>query len=144
MAKELREGDCPENEKKFIFCSETGKNCSTCKGNCCRYVITSLDKPKKIKDFDEFRWFVAHKNINIFVDGKNDWNLEFLTPCEFLNEENRCEIYDKRPKICRNFSVEDCPHHNEYSEKYTFTSLSELEDYIENVWKKAHPLKNKK
>jgi len=112
------------------------KDCSTCKGNCCRYVVIEIDKPKKLKDFEYIKWYVCHKNVNVFVEEDGLWNLEFITPCEYLDKNNRCKIYDKRPQICRDFTVKECPHHNFYEEKYTFTCLKELEDYIENVWKK--------
>jgi Fe-S-cluster containining protein len=130
------EGVCPENEKSLMMNSTEGKDCSACKGNCCRYVITEIDKPESLEDFEEIKWFVAHKNVNVFVDEDGTWNLEFLTPCEFLGEDNLCKIYEKRPEICREFSVDECPHHNEYAEKHTFNCLKDVEDYIENVWKK--------
>jgi len=144
----LMEGECPECEKHLMENYEcgkettsrsmfpAGKDCSSCNGACCRYVIVEIDKPEKLEDFEEIKWYVSHKNINVFVDEEDDWDIEFITPCEFLGENNLCQIYEKRPKICREFSVNDCPHHNEYIEKHTFTNLEELENFIKNVWKK--------
>jgi len=135
--EDLQEGECPENEKELMACSEPGKDCSSCKGNCCRYVVIEIDKPETLEDLDFVKWYVCHKNVNVFVDDDNEWHVEFLTPCEFLGEDNLCQIYEKRPQICRDFSVDECPHHNEYIEKHTFTCLKDVEDFIENVWKPA-------
>lgn len=110
------------------------KDCSTCNGACCRYIVTEIDSPEEVEDFEEIKWYVAHKNVNVFVDEEDAWHLEFLTPCEHLGEDNLCKIYEKRPKICRDFSVDECPHHNHYSEKYTFNKISDIEDFITNVW----------
>lgn len=146
--EELQEGECPENEKHLMENCETGKattsrsmfpagkDCFSCNGACCRYVVVEIDKPEELVDFDEIKWYVAHKNINVFVDEEGDWHIEFITPCEYLGEDNLCKIYEKRPQICRDFSVEDCPHHNEYIEAHTFTCLEDVEKFIENVWKK--------
>jgi uncharacterized protein len=140
--EELNEGECPENEKGLMSCSELGKDCSTCKGNCCRYVVIEMDAPKELDDFDVIKWYVVHKNVNIFVDEEDTWHIEFITPCEHLGEDNLCQIYEKRPQICRDFSVDECPHHNEYHEKHTFTNLEDLEKYIEEVWKLAQKKKD--
>lgn len=40
------------------------------------------------------------------IDEDNDWVLQQL-PCPFLEQDNRCAIYDHRPKACREF-----PHTN--------------------------------
>jgi Fe-S-cluster containining protein len=112
------------------------KNCSNCDGKCCKYVVIQIDNPETLEDFENIKWFLCHKNVNVFVDEDNDWHVEFLTPCEFLGENNLCGIYDKRPAICREYAQDECPFHNEYSEKYTFNSLEDLEGYIKNVWKK--------
>lgn len=138
MENELQEGECPENEKHLMEGCETGKDCSSCKGNCCRYVVIEIDKPEKLEDFDIIKWYVCHKNVNVFVEEEGAWNIEFLTPCEHLGEDNLCQIYEKRPQICRDFSVDECPHHNEYIELHSFHSLDEIENYIENVWKPEH------
>jgi Fe-S-cluster containining protein len=112
------------------------KNCSNCEGKCCKYVVVEIDKPTNLDYFEAIKWFVCHKNINVFVsEGK--WYIEFLTPCEFLDKNNLCKIYDKRPQICRDYHVDECTFYNDYKEKYTFTNLKEIEDYIENVYKKS-------
>lgn len=40
------------------------------------------------------------------IDEDRDWVLQQL-PCIFLGEDNRCSIYDVRPKACREFPHTD-------------------------------------
>lgn len=50
------------------------------------------------------------------IDEENDYVLQTL-PCTFLNSDNRCSIYEHRPKACREF-----PHTN----RKKFHQLSQL------------------
>jgi len=135
--EELKEGECPENEVELMNCPDHCKDCSSCNGACCRYVVIELDAPKELEDFDIIKWYVCHKNVNVFVEEDGAWNVEFITPCEHLGEDNLCKIYEKRPQICRDFSVDECPYHNVYNELHSFRCLQDLEDYIEKFWKPA-------
>ncbi|MAG10878.1 zinc/iron-chelating domain-containing protein [Candidatus Pacearchaeota archaeon] len=109
------------------------RDCGNCDGKCCRYVALEIDKPTDLEDFENIKWYVCHENVNVFVDIDGKWFIEFLTPCEFLGRNNECNIYDKRPKICREYSQEDCLFHNDdYGEKYTFKIVKDVEDYIKN------------
>lgn len=42
----------------------------------------------------------------LHIDEDRDWVLQQL-PCIFLGEDNRCSIYDVRPKACREFPHTD-------------------------------------
>ena len=105
-------------------------NCEKCDARCCKYVAVEIDKPETKEDFEDIKWFVCHKNVNVFVDEDDEWYVEFLSPCEFLGEDNLCTNYENRPKICRRYSQDECTFYNDYKEKYTFTCLKEIEDYI--------------
>ncbi len=119
--------------------------CENCPALCCKYVSIEIDVPEDLDDFENIKWYVIHKNINVYVDEDDEWYIEFLTPCEYLREDNKCSVHEeftenpeiKRPKICKEYSAEECPFHNEYKEKYTFTKIQDVEDYIENIYKKG-------
>lgn len=113
-------------------------DCSKCDGKCCKYIVIEIDAPEEEKDFENIKWYVAHKNISVFTDDEKEWFIEFSTPCEHLTEKGLCGIYDKRPNICKEYSPEECTFHNEYSQKYTFAKIEDVEEYIKNVWKKKN------
>ena len=112
--------------------------CSQCNAECCKYVALEIDCPEKLKEFEDIKWYVAHKNINVYVDEDYVWHIEFSTPCEHLNlKTNNCKIYSRRPEICKDFSQEECPFHNEYEERYVFKKIKDVEKYIGDVFNKG-------
>jgi len=117
---------------------EKTKSCEHCNANCCKYVVIELDTPKTIKDFENIKWYVAHKNVNVFIEDDGSWNVEFLTPCSHLNSKtNKCTNYEHRPKICREYDHDECTFHNIYKEEFTFKSIKDVDDYVEKVFKKG-------
>lgn len=116
--------------------------CLVCLADCCKEVAVAINPPKSKADWDEIKWLVAHKNVSVYKDFENDWLVEFVTPCEKLNEQNRCTIYKKRPSICKDHSFENCiktdPHN--YS-KILFKNLEDVEKYLKK--KNFKWLKNK-
>ncbi len=117
--------------------------CKNCEGKCCKYVVLEIDTPESLEDFENIKWYVAHENVNVFVDEENCWNIEFLTPCKHLGKNSECLVYETRPKICREYSQDECPFYNEYKEKYSFSCIEDVEKYIEEVFKKKKSVKNK-
>ncbi len=110
--------------------------CDECGGRCCKYVAIEIDKPTTKTDYDHIRWYLVHENVNVFVDHDNKWHIEFRTPCEFQDENNRCSIYSKRPKICREHCDEEgsCEFYDTPYSMY-FSEAREFEKYLERKGK---------
>lgn len=107
--------------------------CDKCGGSCCSYVTVELDKPASKSDYDSIRWYLAHQNVNVFVDHSRTWFVEFRTPCDKMNSDNRCTIYKTRPSICRdhgNFEG-SCEYYASPYREY-FSTVKEFEKYLEN------------
>ncbi len=117
--------------------------CGLCLADCCKEVAVSINSPKTKKDWDEIKWLVAHKNIQVFKDFENDWLVEFFTPCEKLDTKNRCTIYKKRPYICKNHPADNCikTDPDKYY-KVLFKNFEDVEKYLKEKNKKS--LKRKK
>jgi len=81
--------------------------CEHCLAACCRYIALPLDKPTTVRDFDDIRWYLMHQGISVFVE-EGDWYVQFQTRCKNLGMDNRCEIYDSRPQICRTYEPGEC------------------------------------
>ena len=109
-------------------------NKTLCDGcdECCRHVAVEIDKPTTKNDFENIKWYVAHKNVNVYVDWDNDWHIEFMTPCDHLNQITKlCKIYRERPKICREYSQVDCVRHSDgTAEKYYFKNLADIKKHL--------------
>jgi len=115
----------------------TSKTCDGCKGDCCKYVAMEIDTPEDLEDFEYIKWYVMHKNVQVYVEEDGTWNIEFLTPCEHLDENNLCTLYEKRPKICKEYAHDECTFHNEYNEVFSLKKLEDVENYIEKIFKKG-------
>lgn len=113
------------------------KSCEGCDGKCCRYVAMEIDTPETLEDFENIKWYVCHKNVYVYVEEDGTWNIEFESRCKFLDENNLCSIYKNRPKICREYSQDECPFHNEYKEIFRFESIEDVDNYIKKIFNKG-------
>jgi len=88
-----------------------------------------LDTPRTKHDFENLRWYLAHRETKIYVD-KRKWFLEVHTPCRYL-KDHACTIYEKRPVICREHETKDCEYwHDEFHHDHYFHALEELDAYL--------------
>jgi Fe-S-cluster containining protein len=87
-----------------------GVLCEHCTGLCCRYIALPIDKPESKKDFDDVRWYLLHGGVTIFVED-GEWYINIETTCRHLQPDNRCGIYETRPKVCRDYSTDNCEYH---------------------------------
>ena len=72
--------------------------CKKC-GKCCRLIDLWLSK-KPPKDWH--RWVNLHEKARIIREGK-DWYLRLELKCSKL-KNNRCSIYNNRPKLCKEYN----------------------------------------
>lgn len=136
MKKKIK-GQIKENVNKL-------DDCISCQGKCCKHVALEIDTPTCKRDYDNIRWYLMHENIYVFKDEDGSWTLEFLTKCKNLNEDFMCSIYQKRPKLCREYPGKDlrCEYiGDDLPYEKLFTCPEDLEQYLENrnidwKWKK--------
>jgi Fe-S-cluster containining protein len=105
--------------------------CDKCTSLCCRYFALPIETPRTREDYDDIRWYLCHKDISVFVED-GDWYLSVSRRCRHLAEEDfRCLIYDRRPKICRKYKHKDCDFvPGEYEYELHFASDKEMDEYI--------------
>ena len=124
--------------------------CDKCTGLCCRYFALPIETPEDWGDFDDIRWYLCHKDITVFVED-GDWYLNVKNRCNHLTDgDYKCDIYDKRPKICRGYRTADCDLTGEdYDFELHFTNDHQMEEYMkikfgDNVLEKLKPKKKRK
>lgn len=107
------------------------KLCDQCTGLCCRYIAFPIETPEKEEDFDDIRWYLCHEDISVFVED-GDWYVNVKNKCKYLSEEDyKCQIYSKRPAICRKFEADGCEFDSdEYGYELHFTDDKQMEEYI--------------
>jgi Fe-S-cluster containining protein len=105
--------------------------CEKCTGLCCRYFALPIETPEDKGDYDDIRWFLCHEDITVFVED-GDWYINIKNKCKHLSEkDHRCKIYDKRPRICREYNHSDCDFvEGEYDYELHFVNDMQMEEYI--------------
>lgn len=112
---------------------ENSKNMDLCKGcnSCCNYVTVEIETPETKDDFDEIIWYINHKNIVVYLDVDDIWNIDFETPCIQMTEKGLCGIYNERPDICREYSQDECIRYGEGEiSKVMFKTKEDVVDYV--------------
>ncbi|MBT4191808.1 MAG: hypothetical protein HOE11_00720 [Candidatus Diapherotrites archaeon] len=105
--------------------------CFDCGALCCKGVAVPISTPRSKSDWDEIRWLVAHERVQVFKDHENDWLVEFMTPCEKLDEKDACKVYSIRPKICRDHEHDECVKNGEEAyHKIIFRHLEDVDAYL--------------
>ena len=122
--------------------------CKKCTGLCCRYMALPIETPEDREDYDDIRWYLCHENVAVFVED-GDWYMNVKNKCKYLSEDDyRCLIYDKRPKICRGYKHNDCElTDGEYDYELHFTDAEQMAEYMKIKFdnnKKEKPKRSKK
>ena len=103
--------------------------CEHCLAACCRYIALPLDKPTTKRDYDDIRWYLMHQGISVYVED-GDWYVQFQTRCKNLGVDNRCGIYESRPKICREYEPGECDYAGgTYGYDNLFTHPQQIDEY---------------
>lgn len=102
--------------------------CDYCTAKCCRYFALSIDTPRTFSDFEYLRWYLLHGQASLFVEGTT-WYLLVHTVCKHLGEDNRCGIYETRPKICQDYSTDQCEYDDFYTYERYFETPEQIEEY---------------
>ena len=106
--------------------------CEYCTGKCCRYFALPIDTPESRKDYDYVRWYVLHGKTSIFCED-GDWYLMVHADCDHLLADNRCGIYETRPKICREYSTDNCEYEDDHTYERYWETAEQLAEYAEAV-----------
>lgn len=105
--------------------------CEHCTGVCCKYIALPIEEPESDSDFEDVRWYLLHEGVSIFIED-GDWYINVTTTCRHLQPDNRCGIYETRPKICRTYSTDNCDYHSgDYGWEAHFTCPEHLD-----AWRK--------
>jgi len=101
--------------------------CETCKGLCCRYFCFQIDEPDDYEEFEDVRWYLYHEGVSVHIDEDGDWFIQIANPCNALDENYRCTVYEDRPLICRGYSTENCEVlDDDYGYQEEFTAPEQL------------------
>ncbi len=104
------------------------QNCLPAK--CCTYFALEVDEPDTRKDFEAMLWQVAHQGVSFYIYRKA-WYMMVDSVCGFLRPDNKCAIYETRPYICREHSIDNCEYTGgDYGFTEHFHTYDEFRNWI--------------
>ncbi len=112
-------------------------DCLECDGECCKRLAIDIDLPETEEDFEDFKWYLYHKNVSVYQDEDGDWCVQFETQCKHLDEKGMCKIYKNRPPVCKKYSSEECEMNNEDECKEFFEKPEDVDRYVEKLKKEG-------
>lgn len=118
------------------------KTCKECGARCCKYFAFEIDKPTSYQEFENIRWYLAHKDVTVHIDVEGDWYIAISNRCNNLDRNNRCKDYKNRPLICRTYNVGSCDfEQGDYEYLALFTKPEQIQEYAR---KKLGPARYKR
>ena len=102
--------------------------CIECSAKCCRNLAMMILKPRSQTDIQEVKWYLHFDTVNVFIRNHR-WYVLVEGNCIYLDENNMCTIYDRRPDRCRRHPASDCEMTGDYYD-VLITTPEELEDYL--------------
>ncbi len=102
--------------------------CEDCNAECCRYVTVELAEPKEEADWDEIKWYLMHEGVIVYKDLDDEWQIEIKSKCKHL-KGTKCDIYDKRPNVCREHLTDECDANPGEFSKVLFRKPEDVDAY---------------
>ncbi|NIO40473.1 MAG: YkgJ family cysteine cluster protein, partial [Burkholderiales bacterium] len=92
-----------------------------------------IDTPETFDDFEFIRWYLLHEGASVFTEDET-WYLLVHTVCKHLQGDNRCGIYQTRPKICRDYSTKNCEYEDDWTYDQYFETPEQVQEYCEALF----------
>jgi len=102
--------------------------CNDCPALCCHDLVMPIEKPKTDQDVEELKWELQYDTVRCFVRSHR-WYRLVKGRCIYLDRNNRCKIYARRPKRCREHKPPDCEFFGEFYD-VMITTPEELDEYL--------------
>ena len=107
--------------------------CTSCAAKCCRYFALPIDTPTTWKDFDSIRWFLLHDRVDGVPRRRH-----VVSSGPYGVPAPRCgasaaRFMQARPKICRDYSTNDCEYRNDWVYDRYLETPEQVEEYAEAV-----------
>lgn len=106
--------------------------CNHCTGKCCRYFSLPIETPVGHAGFDTIGLYLAHGQTLVYVEN-GTWYLVVMTRCQYLLRDNRCAVYFNRPRICREYTTDECEYDNDWSFEQVFESPAQVAEFADAV-----------
>ena len=90
-------------------------DCLHCGAKCCHDLVRPINKPRTADDVDEMKWELQYDVVRVFIRSHR-WYRIIHARCLYLDDHDRCTIYDRRHWRCRQMKPPECEHFGDYWE----------------------------
>ena len=102
--------------------------CIKCPAPCCRDLAMMITKPRTRAEIDDLKWHLHYNTVSVAIRNYR-WYLTIKGKCIYLDRNNMCKIYAKRPLKCRQHLPPDCEKFDSWYD-VLISRPEELEDYL--------------
>ena len=102
--------------------------CLDCPAYCCHDMAMMIPKPQTRSEIREYKWYLHYDTVKLAIRNHR-WYLVVKGRCIYLDKNNMCTIYDKRPYRCRKHMPPDCEKFSKWYDTL-FETPEELEEYF--------------
>jgi Fe-S-cluster containining protein len=103
--------------------------CDGCPGLCCRDLNVWIAAPRTSEEREDLLWQIQFDTVRIYIRNRR-WYLLVKGNCMYLDENNRCIIYEDRPDKCRKHLPPECERYGDFWD-IMFNTPDELKAYFE-------------
>jgi len=104
------------------------KECRECPALCCRDLAILISRPRTKSEIDSLKWQLHFDTVSVRIRNRR-WYLLIKGKCIYLDRNNLCKIYDRRPSRCRRHNPPECEFFGEWFDE-SITTPEELEAYL--------------
>lgn len=87
-----------------------------------------ITKPRSRDDIDELKWELQYDTVRVFIRSYR-WHRIIQGRCVYLDADDFCTIYDRRPSRCREHKPPDCEQYGEFYDVMISTP-EELDEHL--------------
>jgi len=87
--------------------------CIECPAHCCRDLAMEIHRPRTRSEIDSLKWSLMFDTVSVFVRNRQ-WHMLVKGKCIYLDDDNMCKIYEKRPDTCREHNPPDCERYGKF------------------------------
>ena len=115
--------------------------CEDCSAECCHKLLVPFKRPRTERDIYYYKWHLQYDTVSIIIRS-NRWYLVIEGRCIYLDKNNLCTIYDRRPDTCREHNPSECERYGAWYDVILKTPEN-LEAYLEKEKKRRRTRRQK-
>jgi len=102
--------------------------CLRCPSTCCHDLALLVPRPRTKADVEHLKWHLHYDTVHVAVRNHR-WYVVVKGRCMYLDENDLCTIYERRPRRCRDHKP---PHCERYGAWYhtLLTTPEELDAHL--------------